>query len=108
MRTIRSVPLSISSAKLKAARLPAEFEVRGEVVMPLAAFLKWNEEREAAGLAPAANPRNGAAGTIRTKEPSAVAARRLDFYGYFALTGPSVNGRGVRICFRNRVRLWMR
>jgi DNA ligase (NAD+) len=89
VRTIRSVPLSISPAKLRAARLPAAFEVRGEVVMPLAAFLKWNEEREAAGLAPAANPRNGAAGTIRTKEPSAVAARRLDFYGYFALTAAS-------------------
>ncbi len=94
VRTIRSVPLSISSAKLKAAKLPAEFEVRGEVVMPLAAFLKWNEEREAAGLAPAANPRNGAAGTIRTKEPSAVAARRLDFYGYFALTGTSGERQG--------------
>jgi DNA ligase (NAD+) len=91
VRTIRSVPLSISAAKLKAAKLPAEFEVRGEVVMPLAAFLKWNEEREAAGLAPAANPRNGAAGTIRTKEPSAVAARRLDFYGYFALTSDGEN-----------------
>ncbi len=89
VRTIRSVPLSISAAKLKAAKLPSEFEVRGEVVMPLAAFAKWNEEREAAGLAPAANPRNGGAGTIRTKEPSAVAARRLDFYGYFALTGPA-------------------
>jgi DNA ligase (NAD+) len=86
VRTIRSVPLSISAAKLKLAKLPPAFEVRGEVVMPLAAFLKWNEEREAAGLAPAANPRNGAAGTIRTKEPSAVAQRRLDFYGYFALT----------------------
>jgi DNA ligase (NAD+) len=94
VRTIRSVPLSISAAKLKAAKLPAEFEVRGEVVMPLAAFVKWNEEREAAGLAPAANPRNGAAGTIRTKEPSAVAARRLDFYGYFALTGPSGEKQG--------------
>ena len=89
VRTIRSVPLSISAAKLEAAKLPCEFEVRGEVVMPLAAFVKWNEEREAAGLAPAANPRNGAAGTIRTKEPSAVAARRLDFYGYFALTAAS-------------------
>ena len=86
VRTIRSVPLSISAAKLKSARLPSAFEVRGEVVMPLAAFQKWNEEREAKGLAPAANPRNGAAGTIRTKEPSAVAQRRLDFYGYFALT----------------------
>src|SRR5271154_5131157 len=69
VRTIRSVPLSISAAKLKAAKLPAEFEVRGGGVMPLAAFLKWNEEREAAG-------------------------RRLDFYGYFALTGPSGEKQG--------------
>src|SRR5271170_5145945 len=91
VRTIRSVPLSISAVKLKAAGLPTEFEVRGEVVMPLAAFLKWNEEREAAGLAPAVNPRNGAAGTIRIKEPSAVAQRRLDFYGYFALTSTGDN-----------------
>ena len=91
VRTIRSVPLSIAAAKLKAASLPSEFEVRGEVVMPIAAFLRWNEEREAAGLAPAANPRNGAAGTIRTKEPSAVAQRRLDFYGYFALTPAGEN-----------------
>jgi DNA ligase (NAD+) len=53
-----------------------------------------NEEREAAGLAPAANPRNAAAGTIRTKEPSAVAARRLDFYGYFALAAASGRGEG--------------
>jgi len=94
VRTIRSVPLSISAAKLKGAKLPTEFEVRGEVVMPLAAFVRWNEERIAAGLAPAANPRNGAAGTIRTKEPSAVAARRLDFYGYFALTAASEDRAG--------------
>jgi DNA ligase (NAD+) len=86
VRTIRSVPLSISTQRLKTAHLPTEFEVRGEVVMPIAAFLKMNEEREAAGLAPAANPRNAAAGTVRMKEANTVAQRRLDFYGYFALT----------------------
>jgi DNA ligase (NAD+) len=86
VRTIRSVPLSISRAKLAKAKLPPSFEVRGEVVMPLTAFLKMNEEREAAGLSPAANPRNAAAGTIRTLEPNIVAQRRLDFYAYFALT----------------------
>jgi len=86
VRTIRSVPLSIPAAKLMKAKLPADFEVRGEVVMPLAAFEKANEEREAQGLAPAANPRNFAAGTIRTLEPNIVAQRRLDFYAYFALT----------------------
>ena len=56
VRTIRSVPLSVSAAKLKAAGLPESFEVRGEVVLPQAAFVKMNEEREAAGMAPAANP----------------------------------------------------
>jgi DNA ligase (NAD+) len=91
VRTIRSVPLSISVAKLKKAKLPANFEVRGEVVMPLAAFQKANEEREAQGLAPAANPRNYAAGTIRTLEPNIVAQRRLDFYAYFALTPTGEN-----------------
>ena len=85
VRTIRSVPLSISAAKLKAADLPQKFEVRGEVVLPQAAFLKMNEERVASGLAAAANPRNAAAGTIRTLEPNIVAQRRLDFYAYFLL-----------------------
>jgi DNA ligase (NAD+) len=86
VRTIRSVPLSITHARLQKAKLPPTFEVRGEVVMPLAAFLKMNEEREAEGLSPAVNPRNAAAGTIRTLEPNIVARRRLDFYAYFALT----------------------
>ena len=86
VRTIRSVPLSVSEAKLKAAGLPQSFEVRGEVVLPHLAFKKLNEEREAAGQAPAANPRNAAAGTIRTLEPNIVAQRRLDFYAYFLMT----------------------
>jgi DNA ligase (NAD+) len=85
VRTIRSVPLVIDEARLRKAGLPPRFEVRGEVVMPVAGFLKMNEEREAQGLAPAANPRNAAAGTIRTLEPNIVAQRRLDFYAYFAL-----------------------
>lgn len=87
VRTMRSVPLTVSAQKLKAAGLPQSFEVRGEVVMPQAAFLKLNEEREAAGQSPAANPRNAAAGTIRTVEPSIVAQRRLDLYAYFLLNG---------------------
>jgi DNA ligase (NAD+) len=85
VRTIRSIPLSIDARKLAAAGLPQTFEVRGEIVLPHAAFLKLNEEREAAGLAPAANPRNAAAGTIRTLEPNIVAQRRLDFYPYSLL-----------------------
>ena len=89
VRTIRSVPLSVSAAKLRAAGLPAGFEVRGEVILPHPAFRKLNDEREAQGLAPAANPRNAAAGTIRTLEPNIVAQRRLDFYAYFLLHGDS-------------------
>ena len=85
VRTIRSVPLSVSAAKLKTAGLPQKFEVRGEVVLPQSAFVKLNEEREANGQTPAANPRNAAAGTIRTLEPNIVAQRRLDFYAYFLL-----------------------
>ncbi|MGD0345627.1 MAG: NAD-dependent DNA ligase LigA [Terracidiphilus sp.] len=85
IRTIRSVPLSISAAKLKKARLPQSIEVRGEVVMPEAAFQRLNEEREREGLPAFVNPRNSAAGTLRTLEPSIVANRRLVFFAYFLL-----------------------
>ena len=85
IRTIRSVPLNIGAQRLKKAGMPAGFEVRGEVVMPAAAFTRLNEEREQQGLPPAVNPRNAAAGTLRTLEPSIVAQRRLDFYAYFLL-----------------------
>jgi len=103
VRTIRSVPLNISSEKLhnshleqaEGARLDGKsFEVRGEVVMPLASFKKANEERVAAGLAPAANPRNFAAGTLRTLDTKAVAQRRLDFYGYFLILNGEYNPAG--------------
>lgn len=85
VRTIRSVPLSVSRERLHRAGLPQSFEVRGEVILPDEAFLKLNREREEQGLPPAVNPRNAAAGTIRTLEPSIVAQRQLDFYAYFAL-----------------------
>ncbi|WP_419804508.1 NAD-dependent DNA ligase LigA [Terriglobus sp.] len=87
VRTMKSVPLQLSAAKLKSAGLPQSFEVRGEVVMPQTAFAKLNQEREAAGQSPAANPRNAAAGTLRTVEPSIVAQRRLDLYAYFLMNG---------------------
>jgi DNA ligase (NAD+) len=85
VRTIRSVPLSVSKERLHRAGLPQSFEVRGEVILPDEAFLKLNREREEQGLSPAVNARNAAAGTIRTLEPNIVAQRRLDFYAYFAL-----------------------
>jgi DNA ligase (NAD+) len=85
IRTIRSVPLSISAARLKKAGLPPSIEVRGEVVMPETAFARINEEREREGLPAFVNPRNSAAGTLRTLEPSIVANRRLVFFAYFLL-----------------------
>ena len=77
------MPLTIPAARLKKAGLPQDFEVRGEVVMPQKAFEQMNEEREAQGLPAAVNPRNAAAGTLRTMEPSIVAQRRLDFLCVF-------------------------
>src|SRR5215472_12193207 len=85
VRTMRSVPLSVPLSLLKKAEIPADFEVRGEVIMPIASFERMNEERERQNLSKFANPRNAAAGTIRMLEPNIVAERRLDFYAYFLL-----------------------
>lgn len=85
VRTVRSIPLSLAKEKLKKAGIPADFEVRGEMLMPLAAFRKLNEEREKQGLTVFANPRNFTAGTVRQLEPSITAQRRMDFFAYFLL-----------------------
>ena len=85
VRTVRSVPLSISAEKLKKAGLPADFEVRGEMLMPIASFKRMNEEREKHGLSVFANPRNATAGTVRQLEPSITAQRRLDFFAYILI-----------------------
>jgi DNA ligase (NAD+) len=85
VRTVRSIPLSIAREKLKPAGIPADFEVRGEMLMPIAAFKRMNEEREQMGLSVFANPRNATAGTVRQLEPSITAERRLDYFGYALL-----------------------
>ncbi|PYY02766.1 MAG: DNA ligase (NAD(+)) LigA [Acidobacteria bacterium] len=85
VRTMPAVPLRIDQKKLAAAGLPPQFEVRGEVIMPIKSFLRMNDEREQQGLSRAANPRNAAAGSIRMLDPGTVAERRLDFYSYFLL-----------------------
>jgi DNA ligase (NAD+) len=85
VRTVRSIPLSISPEKLKKGGLPADFEVRGEMLMPIAAFRRMNEEREPKGLSAFANPRNATAGTVRQLEPSITAQRRLDYFAYALL-----------------------
>jgi len=85
VRTVRSIPLSIPRQKLKQAGMPEDFEVRGEILMPLGAFRKMNEEREQQGLSLFANPRNATAGTIRQLDPSIPAKRRLDYFAYMLL-----------------------
>ena len=86
VRTVRSVPLVIDRAKLKKAGIPPDFEVRGEMLMPIAAFRRMNDEREREGLPVFANPRNFTAGTVRQLEPSITAQRRMDYFAYMLLT----------------------
>jgi DNA ligase (NAD+) len=85
VRTVRSVPLSIDGDKLRKAGIPDDFEVRGELLMPTAAFKKLNGEREREGLATFANPRNFTAGTVRQLDSRVTAQRRLDFFPYILL-----------------------
>ena len=89
VRTVHSIPLAIDKERLKKAGIPANFETRGELLMPTAAFKKLNEERERQGLATFANPRNFTAGTVRQLDSSITAQRRLDFFPYILLS----NGR---------------
>ena len=81
-RTLRSLPLSIPAADLGARRVPVDFEVRGEVVMPKKAFAALNARQRAEGKRQFENPRNAAAGSLRMLNAAVTAARRLDFYPY--------------------------
>jgi DNA ligase (NAD+) len=85
VRTVRSIPLTVDKERLKKAGIPGDFEVRGEMLMPLAGFDKMNEERKRQGLSVFANPRNATAGTVRQLEPSITAQRRMDFFAYMLL-----------------------
>jgi len=76
LRTIRSIPLSVSE------EAPPRFEVRGEVFLPKSGFNKLNRERAEEGLSPFANPRNAAAGSVRQLNSHITAKRPLDIYIY--------------------------
>ncbi len=79
VRTIRAIPLALGGA---AASHPARVEIRGEVYLPKPAFARMNEQRAEAGEALFANPRNAAAGTLRTLDPALVATRGLRAFAY--------------------------
>lgn len=80
VRTIGSIP-----AVVRGFEIPGEFIVRGEILLPRAVFRRLNEEREKEGLNLFANPRNAAAGTLKTLDSSVVASRNLDCMFYFLL-----------------------
>jgi len=83
IRTIRSIPLKIEGP------VPELMEIRGEVYLPKKKFAALNEERERAGEALFANPRNAAAGSLKLLDASIVARRGLNavFYGLGAVEG---------------------
>src|SRR5690606_1875132 len=77
LRTVRAIPL-----QLRGSGWPDVLEVRGEVYMPLEGFRAYNERALAEGGKVLANPRNGAAGSLRQLDPRVTARRPLAFYAY--------------------------
>lgn len=73
VKQIKSIPLSAALSKQHIQSL----EIRGEVIIPKETFKNYNEQRIAEGLAPLANPRNAASGTLRMLDPREVAKRGL-------------------------------
>jgi DNA ligase (NAD+) len=77
LRTVKAIPL-----RLRGEGWPRVLEVRGEVIMPRAGFEAFNERARATGDKPLANPRNGAAGSLRQLDPAITAKRPLAFFAY--------------------------
>ena len=84
IRTIASIPQRIPISN-SLEPLPAFVELRGEVLLPWAAFERLNKEREAEEEPLFANPRNAASGTLKLQDTSEVAKRGLDCYLYYML-----------------------
>lgn len=80
VKTIRSIPLELQDGDY-----PEKFEVRGEILMPWKSFDALNKERAYNEEPLLANPRNAAAGTLKTLNPAEVARRNLDAYFYYLI-----------------------
>ncbi len=79
VRTIKALPLSL--------QIPINLEVRGEVFLPKASFLKLNEQQALLGKEAFANPRNAAAGSLRQLDSRIAANRKLDVFIFDMITG---------------------
>jgi DNA ligase (NAD+) len=77
LRTVKAIPM-----RLRGEGWPRLLEVRGEVIMPRAGFEAFNARAREAGEKPLANPRNGAAGSLRQLDPAVTARRPLAFFAY--------------------------
>ena len=84
IRTVDVIPKRLDAERLagRGLQTPAVLEVRGEVYMPLDEFARLNAGQEDAGLALYANPRNTTAGSLRQKDPTVTASRKLAFWSY--------------------------
>jgi DNA ligase (NAD+) len=78
LKTVEAIPLKIQNSKLKTQN----FDVRGEVYMKKEVFERLNKRYQREGKPPLANPRNGAAGSIRQLDPKLAAERQLSFFAY--------------------------
>lgn len=85
--TIETIPHRVDAAKCKRLGFDTDLEARGEIIMPLKAFAKLNEQQEELGAKRFANPRNAAAGSVRVLDARITASRQLDFFGYYLLAG---------------------
>ena len=100
VKTIRSIPLRVDAAVLKKVKLPATFEVRGEVMMTRKSFDTLNRQQEQSGGKIFVNPRNAAAGAVRVLDPSITANRRLDFLRIIFLSMASTFRETFRFPYR--------
>ncbi|HEY4531148.1 MAG TPA: NAD-dependent DNA ligase LigA [Luteimonas sp.] len=84
LRTVKAIPLRLRDPGVSSRHpgIPAVLEVRGEVYMPRAGFAAYNDWALAHGAKPLANPRNGAAGSLRQLDPAVTARRPLAFFAY--------------------------
>ncbi len=86
IKTIKNIP-----HKIAVDGIPSEFTIRGEILMTREVFNRLNRDRSANGLEPFANPRNAAAGTLKTLDPKVVASRELICLVYYLLSDDTIH-----------------